>query len=444
MSQMLLAGIAIFVLLVIDLAVLNYLNKRMQIHPEVLRKILHASMGMVAAVLPWVFTSSVPVILLGMACIMLLLLIKYIKSLKQTLGGSLNLVNRNSLGEIYFTIGVVVTFILADGDKLLYVLPILILSLSDALAALTGVFGGIRRFTTPDGEKTVLGSTSFFLSALLISLIYLQIFTDLGFSKIFLISMIMGIALMLFEAIAWKGMDNLLVPVASFLLLNHYLPIPLAGLYSHFIVLITLFLILIFWQRYSSVKNEVILIAILYGYFSWITQGMAWLAIGFSMLIIYPFLSPRTEITQLRTHGMNAAFSVLATGLVWMLVEYYLHYPYAYYFYALGFAMHMSLIQLIRLKQANLQWSCLKLIFISGLQSYFIIFAIYLLFEPAPDWKLLVTAVFIIILGNILFRLWQGNFDNYPSDQRRWMRQFSLVTAIGILYWQCLQVIHYV
>lgn len=438
MSSSLPAAITIFILLLVDLAVLNYLNQRIRIHPEVLRKALHVTMGLVAMCLPWIFHEPTPVIWLGLACIVLLLLIKYIRALKRHLGSSLNLVNRNSLGEIYFTLGVVITFVLAEGNTTLYVLPILILTFADALAALSGTFSGIRRFTTPDGEKTIIGSVTFFISALFLSLIYMQIFADFDFTKVILISLILGMALMMVEAIAWKGMDNLLVPVGCYYLLEYFTAIPDAGLLIHFLLLLSLFVILLLWQRYSSVKNEVVLIAILYGYFSWEMGGYAWLSIGFAMLVLYPFLSPATIITRQRQHGAAAGFCVLGSGLLWILIEYYWYEPYAYYFYTMVFAMQLAIIQLLRLMQANRNWGWFKLYGFSSLQGYFIIFGLYLLFDPAPNPWLLLLALPLIILSLLLFHAWQGDLELYPVDNRRWLRQFVVVSGMSLLSWQLL------
>ena len=95
-------------------------------------------MGLVVLPLPWVFDRAWPVILLAVLACCTMVATRSIRSLRGGIGTVLSGVGRDSLGEIYFPIAVTSLFILGRADWLLYVVPILMLTLADAVAALVG------------------------------------------------------------------------------------------------------------------------------------------------------------------------------------------------------------------------------------------------------------------------------------------------------------------
>jgi phytol kinase len=69
---------------------------------------------------------------------------------------------RRSLGEVYFPAAVAVLFCLSHQTPLLFCIPILMLTLADAVAALIGVRYGRLRYQTLEGQKSAEGSITFF------------------------------------------------------------------------------------------------------------------------------------------------------------------------------------------------------------------------------------------------------------------------------------------
>ena len=199
---------------------LSMYRRRFNPHPEWVRKLMHMGSGLVALSIPWIFQSTWPVLVLTALAVAGMLAVKSMQALKQNVGAVTGGVLRKTIGEICFPLGAGTLFVLARGDKLLYSIPLLILTFADASAALIGVFYGVRRYTTSDGTKTLEGSLAFYHAAFLSTLVPILLFTAIGRVETLLIALLMGLLSMLLDAIAWWGLDNFLIPVLSFLMLK--------------------------------------------------------------------------------------------------------------------------------------------------------------------------------------------------------------------------------
>jgi phytol kinase len=231
---------------------LRFYQRRYAPHPELVRKLLHVPMGLITLTFPWLFHSPIPVLILAGIAIAILSLLRLYQPLKQEFGSVLGSVERQSLGEIYFPISVALVFWFSQGQALLFCIPMLILTLADAIAAIIGIRYGRFRYTTPDGYKSAEGSTAFFTIAFF-SIYVPLLLSDIGRTETFLVSLILGLLVMLLEAIAWCGIDNLLIPVGSFILLKTHLNMSIPNLSIHLIL--TLALVLFFLLRLTFSKK---------------------------------------------------------------------------------------------------------------------------------------------------------------------------------------------
>jgi phytol kinase len=188
----------------------------MQISAEVQRKLIHVGTGLYAILLPWLFPDRWPVyVLVGVTLVVMLVLRLPNSRLGQTLHG----VERQSYGDLLLAVSVGLCLFLAGDDLYLYVLPIAVLTLADAAAALTGSTYGTRFFRVEDGRKSVEGSAVFFLLTLLISIICLMLMTPLPPMNIIVISMMVAGFGTLVEAASWRGFDNLFLPLGLLIFL---------------------------------------------------------------------------------------------------------------------------------------------------------------------------------------------------------------------------------
>ncbi len=199
----------------------RWLGQRFGWNPEVSRKLVHVGTGGLALTFPLLFSNPLPVLVLLAIAIPLMFAIRI--GLLGGLGAALHGVQRQSYGEVYLALAIAITFLRAEEQPVLYVLPILVITLSDTAAALIGTAYGRARFKVEGGAKSMEGVVVFFVVTWLASLIVLVLMTDAAPLNLVLISMLIAAFCALVEVDSWRGLDNLFVPVGAFLLLARYL-----------------------------------------------------------------------------------------------------------------------------------------------------------------------------------------------------------------------------
>lgn len=227
----LLDGVLIFAILVGILGLIWGIKRasaRMEIHAEVQRKLVHVSTGLVALTFPWVFSDYLAVIILLSIGSALMLAMRHSPYLKNMLGSVLHDVPRQSYGEIYLAVSIAVLFLLSEGHPVLYVLPLMLVALSDTASALVGTTYGRKRFPVVEGSKSIEGVVAFFVVSWLCAMVALLLLTDASRVNIIVISALLAAFCALVETDSWRGLDNLFVPLGAHLLLVRYLHTPLS------------------------------------------------------------------------------------------------------------------------------------------------------------------------------------------------------------------------
>lgn len=315
--------------------------------PEVTRKLLHVGMGMVVLSFPWLFHQTWPVVALGVISAALLGAMRWIKHLRTGVGSIVLGVERQSYGEIYYPLTVSLLFVLSGGDKLLFSIPVLILALADAVAALIGITYGRIRYTTADGVKSAEGSIAFFTVAFFSVHIPLLLFTDIGRAQTLLISLILGLLVMLMEAASWRGLDNLFIPLGGYALLDLYMHESTTGLLWRLGATVALVVFVMLWRRRSTLDDSSLIGSALFGYAAWMLGGWPWLAAPVCVFVIHALLWSRAATGQ--HHHIFAVMSVAAAGLIWLFAYAWTHNTALFYPYNVSFAAHLAIIGVSRL-----------------------------------------------------------------------------------------------
>ena len=159
--------------------------------------------------------------------------VRRVTILKYHLGKSIYSIRRKSYGELCFPTAIGILFSLAGDNKLLYLLPLFIATFADSLAALAGLYFGRRRYHSPDGRKTIEGSLVMFLVSSSCVIVALKLQTSMSTQSVLLIAFNLASMVTLVEAISWRGLDNLMIPLAAFYLLQAYLPLDSGELGAH-------------------------------------------------------------------------------------------------------------------------------------------------------------------------------------------------------------------
>jgi phytol kinase len=191
-------------------------------HPELARKALHIGVGVIGLSFPFSFGQSQDAVgLVWLTCgvaSLTMLGIRLARPLQRGFGAVLGSVNRVSTGEFYFLLGLAALYTISSGGPL-YGTALAILTFADAGAALSGVFWGKRRYSDHPDAKSLEGSVVFWALSLIFCLLGLLV-NGLNITEAVLIAMVVALMGTLLEAVAQDGLDNLLLPVMTYILLR--------------------------------------------------------------------------------------------------------------------------------------------------------------------------------------------------------------------------------
>ena len=219
---MTLTGVLIAVASVAALFAMTYAVRVAGLHygwpAEVQRKLVHVGVGIYAMLLPLVLDKGA-FILFAVLALAALLVLRSPWAGKRA-GASLHSVERRSWGDLLFLVAVTVLFVRAPGDPALYLLPIAVLTLSDAAAAVVGTEYGRRRFGAGDRLKSMEGTVAFFVVTWMVAMTILVAATDVPRVNTVLLATVVAAFAAQVEAESWKGLDNLFVPVGIHALLT--------------------------------------------------------------------------------------------------------------------------------------------------------------------------------------------------------------------------------
>ncbi len=169
------------------------------------RKFIHIVSAAVFAALPY-FLNKQEIIWASVLFLLTLLISRYLK---------LHTVDRQTLGELYFPIGVAISaYFFLPQDRAAFQFGILVLGLADAAAALVGKSLGRRRIKFFP-NKTWEGSFAFFATTF-------ALFLCLTLSQgqfLLLQGLLIALLLTVVEAISDWGLDNLFLPLVGAVLM---------------------------------------------------------------------------------------------------------------------------------------------------------------------------------------------------------------------------------
>ena len=205
------------------LSVLRAVQRRFNPDPELIRKLFHVGMGLFALAFPLLIPNQITALILCVGTVALLIALRRVSILRKHFGAVLGSVTRNSYGEIYFALGVTAVFCWANDGMLLYVIPLLVLTFADTAAALIGVNFGKHHFCIIESPKSIEGCLAFLTVAAAFIYVPLVIVAAMDSSLAMLLAMALGLILTVVEALSWRGLDNLLIPIAGWFFLKDFL-----------------------------------------------------------------------------------------------------------------------------------------------------------------------------------------------------------------------------
>lgn len=193
------------------------LHRKFHVKSEITRKYVHIATGLLTMLFPSLIHNHW--LVLGLCSSFLIILLA---SMKYEMLPSINAVKRTTRGSVLYPIIVYGCFLahIHYGQLLFYFLPILILALCDPMAAVIGKLKPLGTYTWFGYTKTLSGSVSFFVCAMILSLILLLNLTEITPIQGLIISVTISLVTASLEAMTHKGYDNLTIPAGGLAVLT--------------------------------------------------------------------------------------------------------------------------------------------------------------------------------------------------------------------------------
>lgn len=291
------------------------IHRLFDVPTERTRKLTHVGAGFVVTSLPWLTHSHWTVLVLALSFFGLLAIGKATGLL-----GSIHRIRRRSGGAYYYPFAVYLLYLLADGDALLYLMPILIMALSDTAAALVGQRFGQRAYRVLDGERTLEGSSTFLGLTFLLCLVGFALDGRAGWPGILLLTLVVALVATAVEAVSVRGADNLLVPVAVWFVLDRTLGLPLDALGAWMLGMALVLSMCLVAARVGRLSTSGLVLCFLVGSLAWGLAGPTWfwpLAGWLAVTSLARFAWPGHP----EELDLEVLFPVLVTGLALLLIH---------------------------------------------------------------------------------------------------------------------------
>jgi phytol kinase len=189
-----------------------------KVQAELTRKFTHVGTGLLTMLFPLLLCNHWLVLLLCSVFALILLL-----SIRYNLLKSINAIDRDSVGSLAYPVSVYICYLAFEYYQYSYYyfyLPILILAFCDPFAALSGKKWPLGRYKVGNEYKTLMGSTMFFISAVLLQMVVLFLLDfDVWSVRVFVVSLVVALFSSLTEAFSKRGYDNLTIPLIVLLTL---------------------------------------------------------------------------------------------------------------------------------------------------------------------------------------------------------------------------------
>ena len=421
---------------------LQFVAKTGAVQPETTRKMFHAGSGVMTLAFPFIFRESWPVLLLTGASASLIAAVKFVPALRARFGGVANRVDRTTLGELYFPISVALLFWLSRGEHpLLFVIPILMLTFADATCALVGKRYGLVKYH--GASKSLEGSIAFVVVAFFCVHVPLLLWSDVGRVESLLTAATLALLVMVLEGSAWRGLDNLFIPIGGYFLLRAYLVMDGGDLLTRLLITLGLVLLVVIARQRTTLEDDSLALGAFLCYVAWALMGWPWLIGPLVILVGYRWLSPPTPDNSRRMHGVPAVLSVWAPAVGWLALAGAVGDRTLLFPYGVGFAAHLAIFGVSRLAH-QFQDRPLARIFAQAVMTSSVLVLIpYLLVVGTSPRSLLLAAAGVgaVGVGTAVFMLLQPTIRNTPQNAQRWLLQAAAAAASTIVAWLALFVV---
>jgi len=403
---------------------------------ELTRKLLHTGSGLLTLTFPFLFVEVWPVLTLCAGAVLLVGVLTLSPVGRRHGGDAIDGVGRVTFGELYFPLSVGIVFWLALGQPVfLYCIPILVLTLADATSALVGLRYGTIHYE--GAAKSLEGSVAFVVVAFVCIHVPLLLWSPVGRLESLLIATTMALIVMLLEASAWRGLDNLFIPIGGFLLLRAYLPMGAGELGARLLVTLSLLALILIVRRRSTLLDDSLVAGAFLSYLTWATAGWRWLVPPAMLLVAYAWFSPRTPENSRRMHQIGAMLAIWGPAIGWLALSRHLDAPELLFPFALVFASHLAIFGLSRLAHDYRDRPLPGLLASAVVKGAGFVLVPYVALEGFTPRSILLAALSVAAVGGATGAFLAGEPDirNASQSRTRWVRQGLSAAGGSIVGW---------
>jgi phytol kinase len=207
-------------LLVPFMGLLSMIPSTDKFSQELKRKSFHVAVGLAALSFPLVLNEPWKVMTGMSLALVWMSAVRILPCLRRYFGSVLHDCERKSMGELYFALSIGALLLFTSNSPLLYVIPVLILALADAAAAICGRLIPSTALTGFLRGKSIAGCSAFFIVTAIICVAMLTSYTALPGWQIAVCTLLVATATCLAEASCRRGLDNLVVPLVAWAMLS--------------------------------------------------------------------------------------------------------------------------------------------------------------------------------------------------------------------------------
>lgn len=317
----LLASVLIFSVLFIIFFIGKIIYKRFDV--ELSRKFVHIFSSLFALSFPFIISNHLTLLFLSIFFSIFIFIFKFYKN-KDSLLKSVVDIDRKTIGEILFPMSIYLVFIFSK-EYYFYLISLLVLALSDALAAIIGKKYGKIKIPIEQDFKTLEGSLIFFIMTFLSIKIPLILFSNFHLLNIILISFIIAILITMLELISIYGTDNIFIPLGVLFLLQRLSNLDVNYLiYLILSLFIITFITFILFYNTKIITISGIIVMIIVNYTCFALTNIYYFFTLFYFEIIFFLIAFVSKLNY--KYDVN---SVIFTTFFSIIISFFIHFNYS-------------------------------------------------------------------------------------------------------------------
>jgi phytol kinase len=258
-----------------------------------------------------------------------------------------------------------------------------------------------------------------------------------GRAESLLIAATLALLVMLLEGSAWRGLDNVFIPIGGFFLLRAYLPLDPAALVPRLLVTVALVVLIVLAREWTTLEDDSLVAGAFLCYVAWALMGWHWLVGPLAIVVGYRWLSPPTLDNSRRIHGVPAVLSVWAAAVGWLTLARTSGDEAMLFPYTVVFGAHLAMFGTSRLGSQFPDRPLSLLFWRAVVTGWAIVMVPYVLVTDAAGSNLagVAGAIGAIAIGTAAFVRAEPGIRDAPQTPRRWLYQAGAAGIASAAAW---------